>query len=591
MNCRNFLALLLAFAGTTNAATTIGPLTFDAIPNGPSSTMQTIDVPGFHLTGGELAIWSGFPQDKHYQFYSSGPGGCRTCFSPIVLQTAKGARNLRLHVESDTRVVVMDDGRDYGVASARYPLGATITIPQSAGTTYISSQPTGLITVDDISYETGQNQRFVRMTDETPGLLSNMFEKEAQTGAKTRVRVSLGAVFSLRLADKQGPLEPVLDVVTAAEPGIHSDLSTTPAPVMANAIFATQAIARFGTGATATSHRFVASHLGKREVNLRPLTENTAPVTVEVTVVSPPYLGTSGSTTWDARIIEYAHRRGIPPQIIKGTIQQETNFNPTSYRYEPFTTDWDEFSPHAGDSKVDKEPYGHYRMETSTLGRGDELTNEDIDVRGVYDIRRPADAPLRRVAHADRDVTAYELYRSNDYEDEDVGPRVDQRWYEILANSERKQQIRDHAESVLNYPAQTTVAASYGLMQILYTSAIAVAWPGDPDGKRNPALLHDTPANLERDGGSIPPGSEILRRGFVWNMASVPASYVERHGPPPPEWVWPPVTVADWEYMWKLALSQYNGKSRNSRKPTSYGEECYPLSLSFAPGRPLPTFP
>src|SRR5262249_17928992 len=47
---------------------------------------------------------------------------------------------------------------------------------------------------------------------------------------------------------------------------------------------------------------------------------------------------------YDARIIQLAHERGIPPQFFKGQIEQETGgatfFNPKTWRYEPITKDY-----------------------------------------------------------------------------------------------------------------------------------------------------------------------------------------------------------------------------------------------------------
>jgi hypothetical protein len=574
----------------------VGPLTFDGLPLPSTVPHQTVtvDVPGFKLSGGYVHAWAHDETIRFYMNYGPDNGNCVGCTWPMVLKTEPGARNLRFHVISNDKLKITDGTQQIAVnyLDARFPLGQTITIPESTGTTYITVEDpyfhwgAAMIAIDDIQYERSGKKRYVRLTDETPGLSPSFAQKETSSGA-LRAHVALGAVFTLGLVERQGPLEPEQPVVSGFT-SRSAVLSAAPVPVDFGAIDPTEAVTPFATPGPRTTQRYLAAHLGTQAISILPLSGSGPTVNVEVVVEPPTAIG-AGPTTWDDRIVRYAHLHGIPPQVIKGVMQQETHFKPTSYRYEPFTTDWDLFSPH-GNSQLEQEPYSHYRMESGTLQRGTKVSSADRDVRNEYDIRRAGDAAVRRVHSGDTNVTAYELYRYNDYEAEGVSPRRDMRWYEILSNPTRRAAIAENPSEALKFTAQTTVAASYGIMQILYSSAVAVNWKGDREGNKNPTLLFDTPENLERDGGSIDPATSILVRSFKMNMGAIPAGYTQKHGPPPAQWVWPPSTVAEWEYMWKLGLSQYNGKARHRRTPTRYGEEAQPRSRSFPPARPTPTF-
>jgi hypothetical protein len=63
--------------------------------------------------------------------------------------------------------------------------------------------------------------------------------------------------------------------------------------------------------------------------------------------------------------------------------------------------------------------------------------------------------------------------------------------------------------AALTFTAQPSLAASYGLMQVMYATALDMNWQG-ANGKRNPSFLFDTPENLANGGGSLEPGSKLL---------------------------------------------------------------------------------
>lgn len=74
----------------------------------------------------------------------------------------------------------------------------------------------------------------------------------------------------------------------------------------------------------------------------------------------------------------------------------------------------------------------------------------------------------------------------------------------MTSNDTNYQNWTDHADfnpddpgdlATIDFTAQTTIAASYGLMQLMYVTAIDGGWQ-TTDGRRNPSLLFDNPPEL-----------------------------------------------------------------------------------------------
>jgi hypothetical protein len=100
-------------------------------------------------------------------------------------------------------------------------------------------------------------------------------------------------------------------------------------------------------------------------------------------------------------------------------------------------------------------------------------------------------------------VSALEIYRLNE---------AIQHWNRWSDTNRLRRLERD--PTLLDFTAQTTIASSYGLLQIMYETAVeAMAWTG-VNGARNPSYLLDTPTNIEAGGGSMELGSGYLTSVF-----------------------------------------------------------------------------
>jgi hypothetical protein len=64
------------------------------------------------------------------------------------------------------------------------------------------------------------------------------------------------------------------------------------------------------------------------------------------------------------------------------------------------------------------------------------------------------------------------------------------------------------------FTAQTAIAASYGLLQVMYGRAVEDGWTS-ADGSRNPSLLFDEPGAARRGEGSLVAGAVIVRREML----------------------------------------------------------------------------
>ncbi len=105
-----------------------------------------------------------------------------------------------------------------------------------------------------------------------------------------------------------------------------------------------------------------------------------------------------------------------------------------------------------------------------------------------------------------------------DLNDEVKGHNV-QHWQD-----EASKRTRDRLNTnwnLLNFTAQTPLAASYGLLHIMYlTAATTMNWPG-VGGLRNPSYLFDTDARIDAGTSSLPLGVGYLRKRFLTENGDV----------------------------------------------------------------------
>ncbi len=128
--------------------------------------------------------------------------------------------------------------------------------------------------------------------------------------------------------------------------------------------------------------------------------------------------------------------------------------------------------------------------------------NEDVHPRHEFYIDHAASLQIEDTAPS---VTAYTIVSQNEYF---------YHWIKILENKRKRSILDDdNIENALSWPAQTTIASSYGLMQIMFEDQFFPYSNPREDGQRRPFLMFDVPANVTTNaatcGGSVPTGSGV----------------------------------------------------------------------------------
>jgi hypothetical protein len=337
-------------------------------------------------------------------------------------------------------------------------------------------------------------------------------------------RIPLGRVFFVEV--------PVESTFTPDE-----DAMISPA-IPAAALFPSNVVIEFDRASASTIKLFQAVHLGTVTLNIVPTNPSVSPLALQIEVTRPDRLG-NAPNQFDVLFVEAAHRTGVPPQILKGVSRRESgpNLNPLAYRYEPLQ-DLQVISG-GKNLRVTELPYPLYRLATTAdtrnaaLGEGANIKKpDDISPRSIYCISR--DGVLRNISNDDQFVSAVEIFQRNDSLFGLLCPGFrDQRWSDPEnASPNVIAQIRN-TPSLLEFTAQTPLAASYGIMQMTYIRAIRpLQWKGTKTSgpcfrfpeKCNPSFLFDTDENIAAGGGTLALASDNLLIGFMTRNPGISTS-------------------------------------------------------------------
>lgn len=294
--------------------------------------------------------------------------------------------------------------------------------------------------------------------------------------------------------------------------------SSQPAePIASNALWPENILLTFRS-MLSTEAVFQAVHKGTVALTIVPSGAQGLSTVVKVQVVDPFSIGTSHSEV-DQYVTPLAHRTGILPQYVKAQTEQESAFNPTSYRYEPL-------APWVGDigiisrygTAASKQgdlrtvaPYSSYRLATEpdnldgALAAGDKLSDDDSGTRHGFKTcdLSPAETCVagtsRPITPKDEFVSVKHIVVAND---------AVFHWTSCSGCANHFHAL-DHDD----FTGQTALAASYGYLQVTYVTAISrMHWKGVTTGERDPTLLWDTDQNIANGGGSLKLGTTFLTR-------------------------------------------------------------------------------
>jgi hypothetical protein len=398
---------------------------------------------------------------------------------------------------------------------------------------------------------------------EAKNLTLSLVAETKRVSGTAEVTVPLGTRFSLGLVKVEGGIRKELS----------SDFRLGPLLTLDSALedptsYASNILLEFDEQATAQQKAFQAMHLGSQNVIIT--TDEGPSQVVLVNVVRPLRLGSTGNTVTfnnatynlDDLLVTWGHKRGMPPQIAKAIVQHETLpfLNVMTYRYEPLSTDYQEFSPRGQEHRKDS-IYQFVRMEYDNFPRGANLIDaEDVHPRSRFNIDKTT-TPKTKIPDSEQMVTAKTIYDNNDYW---------QNWSKFIPSG-RAQAIAKDPDLELGWSAQTTIAASYGLMQVLYPETAELGG-GVINGQRRPYYLFDRPEHVAAGAGSIPTGTAVWAHKFrLANLIPLPTD------PCAPAFK----TAEEMDKKIQRASYLYNGSRQ-------YGEDIMTYQLNYLP---IPTGP
>ncbi|MDG0817957.1 hypothetical protein [Bdellovibrio svalbardensis] len=142
------------------------------------------------------------------------------------------------------------------------------------------------------------------------------------------ISFALGAVSSLTLLKADGTIIPAKFV-------LNGNLNFITAIDTEKSLYPNHLGLLFNAGLVTENQQWVSLHMGSENLKIVAEDQSGTEFNLALNVVSPAQFG--GNSNYDQSIIKYAHQFGIPPQMLKATIDHETGgtFDPLSFRYEP----------------------------------------------------------------------------------------------------------------------------------------------------------------------------------------------------------------------------------------------------------------
>jgi hypothetical protein len=343
-------------------------------------------------------------------------------------------------------------------------------------------------------------------------------------GGQRDLEIPFGSPFVVRYRYKDPVTKQEKDVATVAKITSKTVETTNQLGLKLVSLFPYDSVIKFDDPLPDNSHGFIAVHRGTATIELQPNIPNTRPLKILVKV-SANIKGSMGPhDELDVELSDLGHHRGIPAHFLKGTIQSESypKWNQYTYRYEPLTVDYLLLSGTAKISNVSN-PLHHLkdsRYVDFAFPNGSKIVQDDRFMRadrrtslGYMNVKDPVTSAIRPATDSATDdtLTAFNYFMNSD----GFGIVPGAKWSQKGRGSRLIAAEAKNNPNVLQFVAQTSIAASYGFMQILWVTAIDQGWKGvTPNGDKNPYFLLDTPSNIARGGGSLTLGTYKLAADY-----------------------------------------------------------------------------
>jgi len=380
----------------------------------------------------------------------------------------------------------------------------------------------------------------LQMMDESANVL-NQFAIEIPGAAVNPVEtlpaqtVKLGEMFQISLSGVSGPLvtnDSQSHVMEAAHP-LNSNIFTN-----VTELFQGKVMVHFPETTSAANHFFFPVHSGT--ANLHFAYQNVdfvLPIIVTNCTSGDcdPVLGSKSPFDrhyeFDTLLMQFADRNGVPPQLLKAQIAQESGFHPDAYRYEPLSIDFAQITaPDDGSGPFGKMAQsafaswalaqsGNCAAITTPQGNNLDLNSQDAVARQRYSLAlAPNGQPLCRVTNANQVTAARPINPADSlpsmenvfYANDNDANINDWERESLKANKQISTAQRFYDYQIDNPPftAQTVIAASYGLHQLLYTTAVGMGYADQNGVGLLPRQLFDPTTSLDL-------GTEYLSKMFM----------------------------------------------------------------------------
>lgn len=383
--------------------------------------------------------------------------------------------------------------------------------------------------------------------DGSGNTLVHQFDANTHSIAQSFI-VKLGQQFPVEIAplNQDGttgsPLV-VTEEIDGAQPGDTLAGSSIPGAVVA--LFKDKVLLHFASSHSETHHEFFPIHSGTANLKLTFSFNGTSqsltfPVKVTVCVANgdcDPHLG-SASFQFDNLLMAFADRGGIPPQLIKAQVAQESAFNVNAFRYEPLSFDFMAYN-RTGKVTVARalQPWLLAQSPNCSI---DPTVQGNIPASTNIDLSGPDVTPRQRIYGVFTDNNGNPLCRVPKIPESPVAAAIsssdavlsmenilyanDACFFHSICSGWATINDRSFAifaDFQVNHPpftGQTVIASSYGLHQLMYDTAVFMGYTGDDKLGLPPHLLFDPFISLDL-------GSRFLALKYRTNHGSVDADF------------------------------------------------------------------
>jgi hypothetical protein len=340
-----------------------------------------------------------------------------------------------------------------------------------------------------------------------------------------------------------GAVQSTTSTIGGAAPTIPTDSAIFTSP---KALFADKVVLHFPTSSVGTGQAYFGIHSGTVAVTLAfQFSGSNYAVNLPLKVSTcadgscTEKLGSS-HPEYDALLLKFADRNGVPPQLLKAQIQQESSFNPNVYRYEPLTVDFAVLATaNATFSKLKEKALQPWALAVATdctdktifLKQGSKLSLSSVDAtkREKYSLALDKDkkTPLCHITDGSQIGTNKQAITSADtlpsmenvfHTNDEAGPKEHWLKLSVDAKSPIPKAFSDYQVSKNPFTAQTVIAASYGLHQVLYGTAVG-------QGYKDAQGVGLSPGGLFVPSTSLDLGSEYVVNRFKVSAVAEGSTY------------------------------------------------------------------